>query len=393
LPADARERWGSAREILCVRLDSMGDVLMTVPAMRAVRNAVPGRRLTLLTSPAGAAAAALVPEVDEVIVYEAPWMKATGPRRDPSPDHLAVKELVARGFDAAIVFTVYSQSALPAALMCHLAEIPLRLAHSRENPYALLTDWIREREPHDVVRHEVQRQLDLVASIGSIASDPSMSLAVPAQARASVNALLAEEQVDVDGPWAVVHPGATAPSRRYPPEGFAAAARRLTELGWSVVFTGDVDEIEVVERARAGVPSASLAGRLDLDELAALLERAPLLIANNSGPVHVACAVGTPVIDLYALTNPQHMPWGVPHRVLFHDVPCRWCYSSICREGHHDCLRRVTPDDIVDAAVSVMEEAAARSPLDPSARSPLDPSARLPGGSLTSPERANVPRR
>ena len=79
--------WPAARRVLAVRLDALGDVLMTTPALRALRESAPGRRVTLLTSPAGAEAAALVPEVDEVLVYDAPWMKATAPRRDSGPDH------------------------------------------------------------------------------------------------------------------------------------------------------------------------------------------------------------------------------------------------------------------------------------------------------------------
>jgi ADP-heptose:LPS heptosyltransferase len=166
---------------------------------------------------------------------------------------------------------------------------------------------------------------------------------------------LRREGLDLAGPWAVLHPGATAPSRRYVPEGFAETARRLGDLGWGLVFTGGPSEIELVDRARDGVPSVSLAGRLDVAELAALLEMAPVLIANNSGPVHLAAAVGTPVVDLYALTNPQHTPWGVAHRVLSHDVECRWCYSSVCPMGHHDCLARVTPGEVVAAARSLVE--------------------------------------
>jgi ADP-heptose:LPS heptosyltransferase len=84
------------------------------------------------------------------------------------------------------------------------------------------------------------------------------------------------------------------------------------------------------------------------------VEAAPLLLCNNSGPVHVAAAVGTPVVDLYALTNPQHTPWAVPHRVLFHDVPCKYCYKSFCPEGHHDCLRLVPPATVVEAALSLL---------------------------------------
>jgi ADP-heptose:LPS heptosyltransferase len=106
-------------------------------------------------------------------------------------------------------------------------------------------------------------------------------------------------------------------------------------------------------------PSHSLQGRLRLAELAALLARAPLLIANNTGPVHVAAAVGTPAVDLYALTNPQHTPWGVPSRVLFHDVPCKFCYKSVCPQGHHDCLRLVPPEAVVAAARELLGEGGA----------------------------------
>ena len=87
-----------------------------------------------------------------------------------------------------------------------------------------------------------------------------------------------------------------------------------------------------------------------LGELAALLSLAPVLITNNTGPAHVAAATGTPVVDLYALTNPQHTPWAVPSRVLFHDVPCKYCYKSVCPTGHHDCLRRVPPEAVAQAA-------------------------------------------
>ena len=114
--ADEDGRWRSAREVLCVRLDAMGDVLMTTPAICALRDAVPGRRITLLTSPSGAAIARMIPEIDDVIVYDAPWLKATAPRRDSAPDHTMIDRIRDRGFDAAVIFTVFSQNPLPAAL-------------------------------------------------------------------------------------------------------------------------------------------------------------------------------------------------------------------------------------------------------------------------------------
>jgi ADP-heptose:LPS heptosyltransferase len=328
--------WRDVKNLLCVRLDSLGDVLMTTPAMRALRQTF-GCRLTLLTSPAGAALDGLLPEADEVLAWRAPWMKGT-----PAGDDLAFLDKL-RGFDAAAIFTVYSQSALPAAYLCRLAGIPRRLAHSRENPYHLLTDWVPDPEPGSTVRHEVRRQLDLVAAVGGRTDDERLSFRVPCLARERVAAL------ELPSPLVVVHPGASAASRRYPPESYA---RALELLGCEVVFTGDAAERDLVEGVRAimGVRSRSLAGQLSLAELGALIEAADLVICNNTGPAHIAAAVGTPVVDLYALTNPQHTPWQVESRVLFHDVPCRNCYKSVCPTGGHECLRGVPPERVAAAA-------------------------------------------
>jgi len=353
------EAWAQAGNVLCVRLDTLGDVLMTTPAIRALRESRPGRRITLLTSPAGVNIARLVPEIDDVMVYEAPWMKATAPRRDSGPEYAMVNRLQQAGFDAAVIFTVYSQNPLPSAMFCYLADIPLRLAHCRENPYQLLTDWILEPEPDKLQRHEVQRQLDLAASVGCRTRDPRMSLRIPSGAGDRVAEMLEEAGVNLAQPWVAVHPGASAASRCYPPEGFADSARQLTgKHGVQIVFTGSRGERGLVERIRREMDaiSFSMAGRLDLGELAALLDRAPLLISNNTGPVHMAAALGTPIVDLYALTNPQHMPWMVPSRVLFHDVSCKYCYKSVCPEGHHHCLRLVRPEEVVDAALELMRE-------------------------------------
>jgi lipopolysaccharide heptosyltransferase II len=349
--------WSTATEVLAVRLDTMGDVLMTGPALRALRGSGARRRITLLTSAPGAEAGELMPEVDELLVYEAPWMKRDASGAGTAAADLAmVEELRRRHFDAAAIFTVYSQSPLPAALMCHLAEVPLRLAHCRENPYRLLTDHVPESEPHDKVRHEVRRQLDLVAAVGAKTDDERLAVDVPEPERVRIRELLAELGIDEARPWVVVHPGASAPSRRYPAESWAEACRRLAaDHGVQIVMTGDASEAPLVAGVQrtAGLPDRSLAGRLGVATLAALLEAAPLLLAGNTGPVHLAAAVGTPVVDLYALTNPQHTPWQVPNVVLSCDVPCRWCQKSVCPEGHHRCLRGVAPGEVVAAALSL----------------------------------------
>jgi lipopolysaccharide heptosyltransferase II len=345
--------WAQATNLLCVRLDSIGDVLMTTPAIRALRESVPGRRITLLTSPSGAEAARLVPDIDDVIVYEAPWMKAGG-GHDPVLDFALIDDLRPRSFDAAVIFTVFSQSPLPAAMACYLAAIPLRLAHCHENPYRLLTDWVPDPEPAGGIRHEVQRQLDLVATVGATTADHHLSLAIPLAARREAARLLHEAGVS-GSDYVVIHPGATAPSRRYPSERFAEIVAALSAHRYQCVITGGGHERELARQV-AGMPSINVAGQLDLPTLAAVIGGARLLISNNTGPVHIAAAVGTPVVDLYALTNPQHTPWMIPARVLSNDVPCRWCYRSVCPEGHHLCLQGISASEVVDAALSLLAE-------------------------------------
>ncbi|PSB46965.1 lipopolysaccharide heptosyltransferase II [Cyanosarcina cf. burmensis CCALA 770] len=350
--------WNTAKKILCVRLDTIGDVIMTTPAIRALKTSHCDRHITLMTSSAGAVVAPLLSDIDDLIVYDSPWLKATATRQNSEPEYAIISELKARNFDAAVIFTVYSQSPLPTAFLCYMAGIPLRLAHCHENPYQLLTDWIKDPEPENFTRHEVQRQLDLVASIGSKVEDKRLRVQISEIARKNIQNLLEEIRINFSQPWIIMHPGATAISRRYPPESFAIAARKLVQdYNIQVIFTGIESEIELVESIRLQMrsPSFSLVNRLNLSELTALVEKAHLLISNNTAPVHIAAAVGTPVVDLYALTNPQHTPWEVLNRVIFHDVPCRICYKSICPEGHYHCLRLVAPERVVNAALELLQ--------------------------------------
>lgn len=348
--------WREAKKILCIRLDAMGDVLMTTPAIRAIKESIPGSEITLLTSPSAARVAPLVPELDDVITYDAPWMKATAPRRNSQPDWKIIDRLRRIKFDAAVIFTVFSQNPLPAALMAFLSDIPLRLGYCRENPYQMLTHWVRETEPESGVRHEVQRQLDLVAAVGCKTEEERLQIRVSEKDQLTAIHKLRETGINLGKPWLVIHPGSTAPSRRYAPESYAEVSRRLsTENGLQVVFTGDQSECRLVESIQnMGGYSYSLAGKLTLGEMAALLQMAPLLISNNTGPVHIASAVGTPVVVLYALTNPQHTPWKVPSKVLNYDVPCKYCYKSVCPEIHHNCLRLVKPATVVKAVLEML---------------------------------------
>ncbi|ALV06509.1 glycosyltransferase family 9 protein [Roseateles depolymerans] len=370
LDRERHRRWLNVRRVLLVRLDNLGDVLMSTPAFAAVRETLPWAHLTLLAAPGSEPLRPHLAMIDEMIGFHASWMKTGASVLDTEPPEMrgeAERHLVRRlgraRFDAAILFTVCTQSALPAALICRMAGIPLVLAHVRERAYGLLSD---ELPDPDIVqtgmRHEVQRQLDLVAHVGLFTKDDRLRFRVLPRDQQAAQRALAAAGLQDGQPYAVVHPGASAPSRRYAPTAFAAAADRMRQdpgaEGTAIVWCAGAHEQALVDEARAAMRESSLVlpRPPTLGELAALIAGARVLVANNSGPVHLAAAVGTPVVDLYALTNPQHTPWRVPARVLNHDVPCRNCQRSVCVQGHHDCLRLVDPADVARAASSLMRE-------------------------------------
>lgn len=351
--------WRGLARVLAIRLDNLGDLLMTTPALAAMRASLPAAQITLLTSPGAAAAAPHLPMVDAVWPWQVPWMPGAGGGREIE----LVERLANGGFDAAVIFSVCTQSALPAALVCRMAGIPRRLAHSRENPYGLLTHWVPETDAPaaGALRHEAARQLDLVAQVGwHIASD-RLRFVVHEADRRRVAERLAAAGI---GDFVLLHPGASAPSRRWPAERFAAVGAALADTGLAPVVCGGADEADLVQAAtpRAAGPVLALAGALTLGELAALIERAQVLVCNNSAPAHLAAALGTPVVCLYALTNPQHTPWRAASRVLNHDVPCRGCHKSRCPELHHACLREVQPADVAEAARALLAARAGAPP-------------------------------
>lgn len=346
----------SLRNILCVRLDAFGDVLMTEPALRAISQSMPDCRLTLLTSPAGAKAAEMFPYLHQILVYEAPWMKHSTEITDNTRHLDFIRQLHAMQFDAAIIFTVYSQNPLPSAMMCYLAGIPRRIAYCRENPYQLLTDWLPEKEPQSLQRHEVERQLALAAEIGATVNDTAMRITIPESARhtgESIWQTLAQQgQCRI-----VVHPGATAPSRRYPAERFIAAMKSIrARLPVTFIITGDRSEQALADEiaAMSAPRSLSLAGELNAGEWAALINSADLVLSNNTGAAHLAAATATPAVVLYALTNPQHTPWRTASQVLSYDVPCKHCYKSLCPQGHHNCLLGISAEEVASAAFALL---------------------------------------
>lgn len=293
---------------------------MLTPSLRALKESNPERKVTLLTSSIGAETAKYIKEIDDVIVYDVPWEKNGGQEDSFNKTVATIKE---KNFDAAIIFTSFSQNSFPSALLTYLAEIPLRLGYRRENPFHLLTHDIVDTEPFTPVSHEVVRQLSLISKIGAKTSNDLLSLTISEQAAQQTEEILKKLGVDVTRPFLVLHPGVSDHKRQYPEAGFSEAGKLLAEtLSYQILVTGSASEVELCSRvAQAVGPNAfSLAGKLTLEEFIALVTLADAVITNNTATSHIAAAVQTPVVVLYARTNPQHTPWKVKSTVLYFDV-------------------------------------------------------------------------
>ncbi|MGN6398249.1 MAG: glycosyltransferase family 9 protein [Mucilaginibacter sp.] len=312
--------WQKCKRILCIRPDNMGDLVMTGPALRALKETF-NCKITVLTSSMAAGIAGLMPEIDDIMIFDVPWVK-----NNSEPEARAFQQMVdeisGRQFDAAVVFNVYSQNPLPTVMLAYLAGIPLRLSYCRENPYRLLTDWIPDKEPYTYIRHQVRRDLELVAAIGANTKDNRLRLSIDDTIINEAKSKLIQYDIDINKPWLIFHPGVSERKREYPKENWAKAACVLSE-NHQILFTGVSSEKQLCRDIieMSGTNCHNLAGVFSLKEFTALIKIVPLVVSVNTGTIHIAAAVGTPAVVLYALTNPQHTPWQIPCRVLPYQVP------------------------------------------------------------------------
>lgn len=297
---------------------------MTEPAIRAVKQRYPQASLSILTSHSGSLIAPYISSIDHVHICDVPWAKhGANTQSSQQVSHL-ISQLKDEQYDCAILCTTFSQNPLPAAMVCYLAEIPRVVGYCRENPYNLITDWVPDPEPLDCVRHEVERQIGLLGAIDMTnVGDTSFQLSIPDQCYERVSSVLSQHGISRDTRYICLHVGVSEKRRAFPVEVYIAAAQKLAARGYSILCTGSTAEQELATRTAhsIGKGAHSFAGKLSIGELAALLNGSTLLIGNNTGPVHIAAAMQTPVVVLYAQTNPQHTPWKVRHRVLYFDVP------------------------------------------------------------------------
>ncbi|MEP0901147.1 glycosyltransferase family 9 protein [Nodosilinea sp. FACHB-13] len=333
--------WLNARNLLVLRLDNIGDVLMTAPALQAIKETSPYTRLTLMASPAGAMAGPLLPWVDDVLPWRVLWQALGQPPGDVEQDWALIDTLKSRQFDGAIIFTSFKQSPHPAALICQIAGIPLRLGASQETGECL-TQRIADL-PSDL--HQVERNLRLVETAGFEVQNRHLSIAIPPSAR--VPAV----------PYLLLNPWASCPSRMYDLERFAIAARTLADkTGWPVVVTGTAKD-----RAAAaslldtlGPHAIDLIGQTSLEDLVALVAQARLLLSNNTSTMHIADATQTPSVILFAGTEleRQWQPRQTRAQLLRRPTPCSPCYAFTC-PYELECLD-IAPENVVAAGLALL---------------------------------------
>jgi ADP-heptose:LPS heptosyltransferase len=329
------------RTVLLARLDNAGDVLLQGPLVRAV--ATSADRVVFLAGPAGAEAAALLPGVDEVWPWASPWILGDPPPVDRADLGELTDRVRALAPAEAIVSTSFHQSPLPLALVLRAAGVPRISAISVDYPGSLLD-----------VRHTVDEDLPEPERALSLGRAAGFDLPPGDDGRLAVRRPL--PPVAHEPGYVVLHPGASVPARAWPPGHCREAVEALADAGPRVLVTGGPAERELTAYV-AGARGVDLGGRTTLAELAAVLDGAACVVVGNTGPAHLAAAVGTPVVSLFAPVVPaaRWAPYGVPC-VLLGDqsAPCRDTRARECPVPGHPCLASVSPADVVAAVEKVL---------------------------------------
>lgn len=347
------------RKILLIRLRLIGDVILTTPAIRAIRGLLPQTHLTYLVEPHAAAAVSGNPHLDEVIV--APLL--TGLPRLRADARLAWRLRRAR-YDAVIDFHGGPRS----SLLAWASGAPRRIGYEASGRSWMYTERVSRPRVHRE-RHSVENQWDLVEALlpglprPSPDTDP-VEMAGDPGADGRIAARLAAAGIAASEPLVVVHVGAGNEFRRWPEGAFAALVEKLVAAGPDrriILTTGAAQAptagaIRLAAIARGvAAPAVRVWCDLDLGELRSLLGRARLFIGGDSGPAHVAATTPVPMVVLFGPTTPAVWgPWRprglVTEIVDVGALPCRPCDQRRCEPGDFRCLRGITPEEVAAAA-------------------------------------------
>ncbi len=304
------------KKILFIQLSALGDTILAIPAIRAVRHAFPNADCTVLASPTNLNYLTHCPYIDKRICFRTPGLEL-------------FRQLRHEGFDWAIDLEHWPRLS---ALLAYASGAPMRAGFQTAGQYRhfLFTTSV----PHTPGRHEVRNFLDLVARLGCPTFEFGLEVWYGESEQTWVHQTLIEEGISLEKPIFVLHPEAGRrgePRRRWSPERYVALANALVaRYGGQIVLTGAPGEIEVSKEIAewAKHQAVMLAGRTDVNQLAALFAAATLVVSGNCGPMHLAAAVGTRVVGLHGPTNfTQWGPWSSKAGVVRAALSCSPCLN------------------------------------------------------------------
>jgi lipopolysaccharide heptosyltransferase II len=323
----------------------VGDSVMTVPALRALRRVLPHAKITLVVRPGAKGIFSEVEFIDELLVYD---------RRNFLSVPSQIREWKRRQFDLAVLF----QNAFEAALIPFLAGVPLRLGYATESRQAFLThplelpDWRSSR-------HEVFYYLYLITALEQLLygtseiceSEPDASLQISDQRRSEAENLLRFFGVAEATPIVALCPGSiNSRAKRWSAESYAALADRLIESQRQVLLIGSPDEIDVTNEVTSRMQHRPivLTGKTSLDQITAVLSLVDLVVTNDTGPAHIAAALGRPTLVIFGPTNPlTTRPFSLEAEVLRHPPDCAPCMLRDCPIDHR-CMTAITVDEVFE---------------------------------------------
>jgi heptosyltransferase-2 len=338
-PAASNDRPGPA--LLVVQTSFLGDVVLTTPLLSALRRRLAPRRLAVLVRPEAAPLLDGHPDVDDILLDD-----KRGRDRGIGGLARSVGRLRGERFELA----VSPHRSLRTAVLLAAAGIPRRVGFAESRGAFLY----HTRVHRDRSRHDVERNLALLAPFGPpVAETPRLHVPVAADAAARAERLLPPG----GGPLVGIAPGSVWATKRWSASGFAAVVEGLGRDGARCVLLGAPGERPLADAvaAQSGGRATVLAGRTDLATLVAVIDRLALLVANDSAPMHVACARGVPVVAIFCATTPAlgYGPWGAAAVVVEADLACRPCGrhgGRRCPRGTEDCMRLVEPTTVLAAA-------------------------------------------
>lgn len=366
------------RRILIVRVDLIGDAVLSLPAVRALRRAYPQAEIDMLVPPPVAGVLAGHPDLTRVLVWNPQvWRRPLELLR--SRNWRAAGDIIFH-LRAARYDLCVSVSGDWGSVLARLSGARRRVGYAGEAYAGFMTDPVPGGR-YLQRKHEVEYVLGLARAAGGIVADGDAlpTLHVTPTGAAGARRILEQAGLLADGrPFVILHAGAqNGQAKRWPPIHWATLADRLTaELGARVALTGAPGDAPLTAaiRRRAHQPIYDLTGQTTLPELVALLARCDLLVSGDSGPLHMACAVGTPVVGLYGPTDPAISgPLAPDAIVLRHEIWCGPCYDASataeCRFHNPVCMKRLLPVDALAAARRQLSRRAPESIVTPSVRS------------------------